>query len=281
MTTTTTLQPNAPADPYCGNCGYTLTGLTDSSKCPECGRPIVEVLTRGPRYLEAGKRYRSATTLFGLPVIDIAIGPKHGELRGRARGIIAIGDIATGWLAIGGFARGIVAIGGFALGVFALGGGSVGLLSAMGGMAMSLGLAVGGLAIGGIASGGLAIGWIANGGLAIGFFARGGEAHGVHIINRSGATSTKAVQMFGFLTWLVGSARGNVVRAFQAPFYALASVLAPGALIALLAALATRNKSQTDQASSATSANAGRPAPVRSGPGSQGTPAQGPTALRP
>ncbi|MCA9290115.1 MAG: hypothetical protein KDA25_03240, partial [Phycisphaerales bacterium] len=58
--------PIRPADatpdsnePYCSNCGYTLTDLTDSARCPECGRPFVEVLTRAPRMAEAGRRYRS------------------------------------------------------------------------------------------------------------------------------------------------------------------------------------------------------------------------------
>ena len=37
-------------EPYCGNCGHRLTGLVDSSKCPECGRPLVEVLTRSGRW---------------------------------------------------------------------------------------------------------------------------------------------------------------------------------------------------------------------------------------
>src|SRR5262245_11748699 len=96
-----------PGAPYCSNCGYELTGLTESSRCPECGRPIVEVLTRGGAgFMEMGKRYRSKATLFGWPVIDVALGPKNGELRGRARGIIAIGDIATGAIALGGMTRG-------------------------------------------------------------------------------------------------------------------------------------------------------------------------------
>ena len=44
-----------------------------------------------------GVRKRSEKKLFGLPLYDIAIGadPEKDEKRGRARGIIAIGDIAT------------------------------------------------------------------------------------------------------------------------------------------------------------------------------------------
>jgi hypothetical protein len=54
--------------------------------------------------MAVGYRKRSGTVLFGLPLYDIAVGanPEAGEARGHARGIVAIGDIATGWLAIGG-----------------------------------------------------------------------------------------------------------------------------------------------------------------------------------
>ncbi|MCZ6837337.1 MAG: hypothetical protein O7G85_16295, partial [Planctomycetota bacterium] len=118
-----------PGDPYCTNCGYALTGAVDSSKCPECGKPLVEILDRYQVKLKyAGKRYRSTTKLFGLPLIDIALGPVADEAKGRAKGFIAIGDIATGWLAIGGFTRGFVSIGGMSIGVFSIGGCSLGLL---------------------------------------------------------------------------------------------------------------------------------------------------------
>ncbi len=56
--------------------------------------------------------------------------PEKGELRGHARGIIAIGDFATGVLAVGGLARGIVAMGGLALGALVgVGGVCVGALA--------------------------------------------------------------------------------------------------------------------------------------------------------
>src|SRR5262249_8642600 len=73
-----------------------------------------------------------------VPFYDIALGadPERGELRGHAKGVIAIGDIATGFLALGGLARGIVALGGLAAGVFSFGGLSLGLLAAIGGFAI-------------------------------------------------------------------------------------------------------------------------------------------------
>ena len=116
-----------PGEPYCGECGYTLTGATDSSKCPECGRPLVDVLMRPMLDSGTGKRFRSKARIFGMPVIDIALGPRGSESMGRAKGFIAIGNIATGVLAIGGQARGVVEVGGLAMGGVSMGGMSLGL----------------------------------------------------------------------------------------------------------------------------------------------------------
>ena len=81
-----------------------------------------------------GVRRQSSATLFGLPLWAVAVGPdpEKGEVRGHARGIIAVGDIATGWLAIGGMARGLIAVGGLAIGGLSLGGVSLGILSLAG-----------------------------------------------------------------------------------------------------------------------------------------------------
>ncbi len=164
--------PNVPLDlgePYCGACGHRLTGLVDSSKCPECGRPIVEVVTRAGRL---GRRYRSETTLFGLPLIDVAIGATHSETRGSARGIFAIGDKAKGFVAIGNSAMGIVAVGGRAFGVFAIGGIAIGLVSSCGGISVGA-IAVGGLVLGLLGYGGLCAAIVADGGVCIGFYVAG------------------------------------------------------------------------------------------------------------
>ena len=121
----------------------------------------------------AGIRHRSAAAIGDLPLLSIAIGPDlaEGEIRGHARGVIAIGDFATGVIAVGGLARGAVAVGGLAAGLFSLGGVSVGLL-----------VALGGLAFGSAAVGGLAVGGAAVGGGAVGYYACGGGAAGVHVI---------------------------------------------------------------------------------------------------
>ena len=121
-----------------------------------------------------GIRKRADWGIGDIPFYDIAFGadPERGELRGHAKGIIAIGDFATGVLALGGLSRGVVAFGGLAAGLFSVGGLSVGLLSA-----------IGGLAIGGLALGGGAVGGVAIGGGAVGYYACGGGAHGTHVVD--------------------------------------------------------------------------------------------------
>jgi predicted RNA-binding Zn-ribbon protein involved in translation (DUF1610 family) len=234
-------------EPYCSNCGYVLTNLTQSSKCPECGRPLVEILTRRNAFGEAGKRYRSKATIFGLPLLDIAIGPKNGEMRGKARGFIAIGDIATGWVAVGGIARGGVAIGGVAAGVFAIGGLSLGLVTALGGLAVG-GLAAGGMALGGLVAGGGAAGFIAQGGGAIGYYARGGSAWGMHtmpITPQTAGSSSPAADVFNALSWYFGGWPPTSGAGMQ-PLAIIAGVtVAVAALLGLIALLAWRSQRQS------------------------------------
>ena len=132
----------------------------------------VEALKRSGVVVPHGVRRRSSATFAGLPIFDLAWGPdiERNEMRGHAKGIIAVGDIATGVLAIGGIVRGIVAIGGLAFGVLSFGGLSIGVG------------AIGGLALGGLALGGGAVGGAAIGGGAIGYYACGGGVVGEHVI---------------------------------------------------------------------------------------------------
>lgn len=206
-------------EPFCGSCGYSLKGLTESSKCPECGKPLVEVLER-ERVRPSGRRYRSPIVLFGLPLVDIALGPHETESHGRAKGIIAIGDVATGWLAVGSFARGIIAVGGMAIGLIAFGGGAIGGI-ALGGGALG-GLALGGAAAGAFAHGGGAVGLVAVGGGAAGIYAAGGGVYAryalspvgrdptaqaffdsLHAVFGLGAPLSVRFQ-FGLLVWVLG-----------------------------------------------------------------------------
>ena len=116
-----------------------------------------------------GVRKRSSKIICGLPLYEIALGPdpQKGEVRGRAHGILAIGDVAIGWLAFGGAARGIVAVGGAAFGVIAIGGGAIGI--------------------------------VAVGGGAVGYYACGGGTWGKYIVSAA-ERSPEAVAFFK--TWI-------------------------------------------------------------------------------
>lgn len=107
-----------------------------------------------PRY-----EYKSERTLFGLPLVHINCG--FGFC--RARGVIAIGNVATGFIALGGLAVGLLSLGGL----------SLGLLLSLGGLALGL-VSVGGLAVGGLALGGIALGLLTVGGVSFGWYALGG-----------------------------------------------------------------------------------------------------------
>ena len=88
-------------------------------------------------------RWSTSATFLGMPMVAIALGPDpaSNEVRGHARGFIAIGDMATGVIALGGLSRGVIALGGLAVGFVAFGGLGIGL-------AAFAGLAIGGLAFG-------------------------------------------------------------------------------------------------------------------------------------
>jgi hypothetical protein len=119
-----------------------------------------------------GLRWQSSTSLLEYPLVAVAVGPDpaNNETRGHARGIIAIGDLATGVIALGAVARGLIALGGLAIGGLAVGGCGIGVLG------------FGGLALGYAAVGGLAIGYAAIGGLAVGYYAIGGLPIGKYVI---------------------------------------------------------------------------------------------------
>ena len=233
MASSTNAAGGTPGEPYCGHCGYLLTGLADSARCPECGRPLVDVLMRREFSSVRGKRYRSKATLLGLPVIDVALGPWQGERIGRARGIIAVGDIATGFLALGGIARGVVAVGGLSVGIFSVGGLSGGLLTAIGGLAVSLGLA----------TGGAAIGTIAVGGGAAGIIAQGGGALGLH--TRDGTNWNKPSPVFDHLSWLLGHSLTSPLALLTPTALTLGAAILAASIIGLVALI--RLNSTTEQ----------------------------------
>jgi hypothetical protein len=202
--------------PFCAACGHDLTGAVQSASCPECGKPLVEVLVRpammpmllsGRRMLV--RRYQSERRVLGMPLVAIATGIGEDGKPGHAKGFFAFGDIATGVFAFGGFARGVVAFGGASFGGVTFGGLSFGTFAAFGGLAIAwLGSAVGGFAAGILAGGGGAIGLVAQGGLAIGWLARGAQAKGVHAWGAGGrgapAPDAATQALFDQYAWLVG-----------------------------------------------------------------------------
>lgn len=222
---------------YCSNCGYTLDNLTESSKCPECGLPIVDVLVREKHMFgPAGhsKRYQSEAKLFGLPVLSIAMGPDEFGRAGTAKGIIAIGDRAIGGIALGGASVGVVAAGGIGIGVCGMGGMGVGALVALGGGAVGTGLSVGGGTIGAVATGGGAIGYIAQGGGAAGVYANGGGVYGKYVISPQ-RSDPQAVQMFDSLHWLLGRGIGSPSSMYQPLAVGFSVTLFVAAVIGLAA----------------------------------------------
>lgn len=141
----------------------------------------------------AGVRRRSKRRVYGWPLWEIATGPdpETGEVRGHARAVFALGDLATGIVAVGGLARGVFAVGGLAVGAFALAGVSIGLL-----------VGIGGMAAGSLALGGGALGYVAMGGIAAGHYACGGLAIGTHVISAT-YQDPEAVRFFTeHLPWL-------------------------------------------------------------------------------
>jgi hypothetical protein len=223
-------------DPFCTQCGFLLRGHESAPRCPECDAPLPAALdrydARTAQQPSRTVRRESSARLFGWPLVSIALGPdrQRGERVGKARGIIAIGDVAIGGVAIGGGAVGIVAIGGGAVGVAAVGGGSVGLIS-LGGGALG-GFAAGGISVGGIATGGVALGYIAQGATAAGVYARGAVARGAHTIDPARA-DPDAQQLFDTLAPILGTAAPGAAS----PAAVLPTFIVPLVSMGLLAAV--------------------------------------------
>jgi hypothetical protein len=122
-----------------------------------------------------GFEYKSKAALFGLPLLHITQGtdPVTGKCR-RAKGIIAIGEVAKGVIAIGGAAYGLIAFGGIGCGVVAISGLGLGVFT-FSGLGVALLFAFSGLALAPYAFGGLAVGYVAGGGYGIGTHVAGGN----------------------------------------------------------------------------------------------------------
>lgn len=128
---------------------------------PELSQPGPVVVENHYHYEGWRYEYKSKRTIWGMPLVHINLSQRGLTW---ARGILAIGNVATGVVAIGCFAVGIFSLGAICLGLLALAGMAVGLF------------ALGGISIGLIALGGCALGYLAIGGSAVGVYAGGGAA---------------------------------------------------------------------------------------------------------
>ena len=121
---------------------------------------------------EASRRlsyeYRSKATLFGWPLLHVAISVNPATGRKRyAKGIIAVGCQPRGVIAFGDCAVGVIACGIFGYGLISISVVAVGII-AWGSVAAGVLVAMGGLAVAPIAIGGAAFGWYANGAIVWG-----------------------------------------------------------------------------------------------------------------
>jgi hypothetical protein len=156
--------------------------------------------------------YKSKRTLFGLPLVHVNVGL---GIR-RAKGIVAVGTVATGIVAIGMAAVGLISVGLLALGLLALG-------------TIALGIgAFGALAVGVIAFGGIAVGVLSIGGMAIGKYALGGYASASDIALGGFAKARIAIGdvAHGEFAWekiseLNGSHRAEIRRVIEGEYPSL------------------------------------------------------------
>lgn len=133
---------------------YLITG--EETAAPAAGPTIIEkhyYRERGDFFRPRGDyEYVSERTLWGLPLVHVHLSEQG---LARAKGIIAIGNVATG----------VVSLGVFSVGLASLGVISLGLL-----------LSIGCVAAGIVSLGCFAFGWLALGAMAFGRYAMGGIA---------------------------------------------------------------------------------------------------------
>ena len=121
---------SALADYFAVSLDYLVRGIEpEKPAAPSPQQAVIQNYYRGWRY-----EYRSRRTLFGLPLVHINLCDRS---LCRAKGVIAIGNVATGLIAIGGFSAGLLTLGGFSAGLLALGGLAAGGIS-LGGLSVGL-----------------------------------------------------------------------------------------------------------------------------------------------
>lgn len=130
--------------------------------------------------------YKSKRTLFGLPLVHINLG------RGfyRAKGILAIGNIAVGLISLGIISAGILSLGCISAGLL--------VLSALG--------------IGAVVFGAVAVGILAVGGVAVGLFAAGGLCVGIYSVGGCAVASRVAVGGYANAHIAVGDQASGIIE---------------------------------------------------------------------
>lgn len=166
--------------------GVTLDFLVNGEET-ESSRQSAPVVVNHYHYERWRYEYKSKRTLWGMPLVHINL-CANGFC--WARGVVAIGNIATGLISVGAISAGLfsfgalsaglLASGAMALGAVSIGAVAVGLL-AWGAVSLGLvsigGVAVGQFAVGGLTEGGrLAIGSVAQAPVAVGEVAEGAQA---------------------------------------------------------------------------------------------------------
>ena len=106
--------------------------------------------------------YKSKRTLFGLPLVHVHIG--FGVK--KAKGIIAIGNIAQGVISIGLLSMGLLSFGLLSLGLIGIGALAAGLLLAIGSVSVGV-FSIGAVAIGVFSLGAVSVGVYSIGALAV------------------------------------------------------------------------------------------------------------------
>lgn len=135
------------------------------------GDDAQEMVTEKPQNVGFVKgEYKSKRTWRGIPLV-------HVNVKGKAKGVIAVGLMAKGIISVGLLSIGVISVGVIALGIIALGGFLALGAAASAGICVGL-FAAGGICAGLFAAGGIAVGWTVCGGLAAGQYAIGGCASG-------------------------------------------------------------------------------------------------------
>jgi len=98
----------------CRECQHQIS--EQAVACPQCGAPF----PARAQWDGWGFEYRSAATLWGLPLLHISFKYRPNRVPVVARGIVAIGQFGCGIVTISQFGIGIVSVSQFTAGVFAL-----------------------------------------------------------------------------------------------------------------------------------------------------------------